>query len=213
MGTVRRAIRGTPGRGSSYDGNMASFRSSWLLALFLGACASRPAQPPTPASPSACERLPLLERYARSGLAERLPDGRMRLSVRTDLHAADCGTPDCYGTNLTAIFRLSPEGAACHVREVDVNAKESGCGIPEEEPPRSETFFAQGASDLADPTLEKLTLMSRTGELALVILHDNLFYFDDVKPGGELYTRLSNDTGDAERCCWGASMSEVHFKD
>ena len=45
-----------------------------------------------------CGHLPLLERYAAAGLVQYAPEGKIVLQLVADLHFADCGAPDCYGT-------------------------------------------------------------------------------------------------------------------
>ncbi|WP_164002356.1 hypothetical protein [Pyxidicoccus caerfyrddinensis] len=190
------------------------------LAASLFLCASavaadpKPTQEskPTAAVASACAQVPLFQRYARKGMVDTLPEGHVRLSVVTDSHGADCGTPDCYFTSVKAVFHLSTKGGDCRVREVEVSTEEGGC-IPEDQrsPPRRESFFTKGAVNLADPELQRLTLRTRKGDRALVILPDNLFYFEDVKAGAPLHTTLpSGDVGEPE-CCWGASIAASHF--
>jgi hypothetical protein len=190
------------------------------LAVSLFLCASAVAADPKPnheskpaaAAASACAQVPLFQRYARMGMVDTLPEGQVRLSVVTDAHGADCGTPDCYFTRVKAVFHLSTKGGGCRVREVEVSTEEGGC-IPEEQrsPPRRESFFTKGAANLADPKLQRLTLRTRKGDRALVILPDNLFYFEDVKAGAPLHTTLpSGDEGEPE-CCWGASIAASHF--
>jgi hypothetical protein len=190
------------------------------LAVSLLLCASAvgagpkpaPESKPTAAVASACAQVPLFQRYAQRGMVDVLPEGQVRLTAVLDAHSADCGTPDCYFTSVKAVFHLSPKGSECRVREVEVSTEEGGC-IPEEQrsPPRRESFYSKGAANLASPRLQSLTLHTRKGDRALVILPDNLFYFEDVKPGAPLHTTLpSGDAGEPE-CCWGASIAASHF--
>ncbi|MFP2906248.1 hypothetical protein ACLESD_14510 [Pyxidicoccus sp. 3LFB2] len=174
----------------------------------------KPAQAPRPeaAVTSACAQLPLFQRYARMGMVETLPGGVVRLSVVTDAHGADCGTPDCYFTSVKAVFHLSTKGGECRVREVEVSTEEGGC-IPEDQrsPPRRESFFTKGAANLADPKLQQLTLHTRKEDRALVILPDNVFYFEGVKAGAPLHTTLQTGAEGEPECCWGASIAASHF--
>lgn len=190
------------------------------LAVSLFFCASavgaapKPTQEskPSAAVGSACAQVPLFQRYARMGMVDTLPAGQVRLSVVTDAHSADCGTPDCYFTRVKAVFHLVTKGGECRVREVEVSTEEGGC-IPEDQrsPPRHESFFTRGAANLADPALQKLTLLTRKGDRALVILPNNLFYFEDVKAGAPLHTSLPTGNAGEPDCCWGASIAASHF--
>ena len=167
---------------------------------------------PLPTAASACANVPLFQRYARRGMVDTLPQGQVRLSVVTDAHGADCGTPDCYFTRVKAVFHLSTQGGECRVREVEVSTEEGGC-IPEDQrsPPQRESFFTKGAVNLADPKLQQLTLRTRKADRALVILPDNLFYFEDVKPSAPLHTKLPSGADGEPECCWGASIAASHF--
>ncbi|WP_147448721.1 hypothetical protein [Corallococcus terminator] len=182
-----------------------------LAVLLSLCCANAMAEKPKPMA-SACASVPLFQRYARMGMVDTLPEGQVRLSVVTDAHSADCGTPDCYFTRVKAVFHLSAKGGECRVREVEVSTEEGGC-IPEDQrsPPRRESYFVKGAANLADPKLTRLTLRTRKGDRALIILPDNLFFFEDVKPGATLHTTLPSGDADEPECCWGASIATSHF--
>ncbi|MBZ4399470.1 hypothetical protein VZQ01_43075 [Myxococcus faecalis] len=185
---------------------------SLVLLLCLTNCASR-AVDVKPSSSSDCAKASLFERFARGGMVASLAGGDVRLSVMADVHSADCGTPDCYFTRLQAVFRFEA-GQGCRLREVDVFTEDGGCNVGGAfEPPKQETFFPDGAADLSAPTLGQLTLRTRQGDRALVLVPRNLFYFADVKPGAPLHTSLPADAEGEDACCWGASVAESHFRD
>ncbi|RKH31144.1 hypothetical protein D7Y13_15650 [Corallococcus praedator] len=176
----------------------------------------KPVPTPKPKAAVSCASAPLFQRYARLGWVEALPDGRVRLSVVLDAHGADCGTGDCYFTTVKALFRFSGDGG-CRVQDVDVwSQEEVHCELkdrPQEPPskPQQEVFVPKGAANLSDPKLTKLTLRTRKGDRAFVILPENLFFFEDVKPGAPLHTTLPSDDDDESECCWGASIASSHF--
>ncbi|MCP3064291.1 hypothetical protein LXT21_36520 [Myxococcus sp. K38C18041901] len=186
--------------------------SSLVFLLCLPNCASR-AVDVKPSSSSDCSKSSLFERFGRGGMVESLPGNDVRLSVMADVHSADCGTPDCYYTRLQAVFRFEA-GPGCQVREVEVFSEDGGCSQGAAfDPPTQETFFPEGAADLAAPTLGQLTLRTRRGERALVLVPRNLFYFTDVKAGAPLHTSLPAGEEGEDACCWGASVAESHFRD
>ncbi|MFY1830602.1 hypothetical protein ACN47A_32110 [Myxococcus fulvus] len=185
---------------------------SLVFLLCLPNCASR-AVDAKPTSTSDCAKASLFERFARGGMVESLARGDVRLSVMADVHSADCGTPDCYFTRLQAVFRFEA-GQGCQVREVEVFTEDGGCGQGAAfDPPKQETFFPEGTADLSASTLGQLTLRTRPGDRALVLVPRNLFYFADVKPGAPLHTSLPAGEDGEDECCWGASVAESHFRD
>ncbi|MCP3141936.1 hypothetical protein [Pyxidicoccus xibeiensis] len=109
------------------DLNHTLAASVLLFASVVGAD-PKPAQEPRPtaAVASACAQVPLFKRYAKKGMVDTLPGGQVRLSVVTDAHGADCGTPDCYFTSVKVVFHLSTKGGECRVREVEVSTEEGG---------------------------------------------------------------------------------------
>ncbi|NOK19195.1 hypothetical protein [Corallococcus carmarthensis] len=187
-----------------------------LFALLLSLPGEAPraadAKPAAPV-PSTCAQAPLFQRYARSGMVESLPGNKVRLSVMADVHGEDCGTPDCYFTQVRAVFHFA-EGKGCRVREVEVSTEDGGC-IPEGSrvPPKREAFFPKGPADVADPALVQLTLRTRKADRALVLLPRNLFFFEDVKAGAPLHTTLPTGEAGEDACCWAASIAESHFRD
>ncbi|RYZ36238.1 MAG: hypothetical protein EOO71_32545 [Myxococcaceae bacterium] len=176
----------------------------------------KPVPPPKPRAAVSCASAPLFQRYARLGMVEALPDGRVRLSVVLDAHDADCGTANCYFTTVKALFRFSADGG-CRVQDVDVwSQDENHCNVkdqPQEPPsePHQAVFIPKGAANLSDPKLTKLTLRTRKADRAFVIIKENLFYFEAVKAGAPLHTTLpSGEEGEPE-CCWGAAIANSHF--
>ena len=162
----------------------------------------------------ACETPPVLRHYAELGRLQQMPDGRLALQLVADLHAADCGAPDCYGTNLNISMKLQKRGKACVLRDVLVSTSEffgQGCAdAAGADHSRQESYATKGKPvDLADPRLKKLTLHNKSGRRAIVLLPDNFFYFPKVVPGGVLHTHLPSDEDDEKSCCWGSSSANV----
>lgn len=161
-----------------------------------------------------CETPPLLRTYDAAGQLQHLPDGRLALQLVADLHSADCGAPDCYGTNLVIQMKLQKRGKACLIRDVLVSTREffgPGCEHAASADNFRQEKYTHGRRqrDLANPQLKKLTLRNRDGGRAIVLWPENFFYFPEVKPGGILHARLPAD--DDESCCWGSSSSSGGF--
>jgi len=76
----------------------------------------------------------------------------------------------------------------------------------------TETFFSgKGTFDLGDPQLIEVRFLSKSKTRAILISLQNLFYYENMKPGGKLNTRLPDDEDNEEECCWGASTSQCSF--
>lgn len=162
-----------------------------------------------------CASLPLLGRYERAGLLNRSSSGKVVLRLIADLHFADCGAPDCYGTNITLTLELVAGSGGCSARVATINTQdfaEPNCGeFDSHTSPVTETYEVMGDQiDLSSQNLEKLTFRNKSGSKALVILRQNFFYFDDVAPKGILREELPGDDA-GKSCCWGATSSKVHF--
>jgi len=155
-----------------------------------------------------CARLPLLARYEERGVVQRW-EGSVRLHLLADLHQADCGTPDCYGTELIVALDLRSDGPACRVARARVWSTDyARCG-PGGPPPgetRIEAFREATAANLADPHLDRLELRQRSR--ALVLLPQAFYWFDSTEPGAPLNLRLASDA-DATTCCFGATSSAM----
>ncbi len=180
----------------------------FLLALIYSSAIASDAQ-------KRCEVMPLFARYHDAGLLSHKPNGTISLKIVADLHSADCGAPDCYGTNIVITMNPSTEGRGCIVRDVLIQTQDfvnAGCeSLGEVDEPRQETFFPEGGrANLSEPTLKKLTFRNKDGTRAIVLLRENFFYFENVTRGGVLRTELPGDDDD-ESCCWGATSSEGHF--
>ena len=166
------------------------------------------------ADPSICATLPLLDRYEQAGLLSRSGDGELQLHLVADLHSADCGAPDCYGTNV--VIRMKPvvSHSQCLLKTAIIKTQdfsEPNCGVPESSPSTTESYvIPEGGVDLGKAGLEEVTLQNSSGTRALVIKRQNFFYFENVTADGVLHTELpaENESG----CCWGATSSEAHFR-
>lgn len=163
-------------------------------------------------TPAVCVSMPLLATYEKAGMLQRTPDGIMTLQLVADLHTADCGAPDCYGTNIAIAVKPDAGESRCVIRAALVNTTdyfEEGCGPSERvEEHRRETYMPDEVpADLSNSSLAKLTLRNKDGTRAIVLLPDNFFYFDNVTRGGVLHTRLPNENDNEDACCWGATSS------
>lgn len=167
---------------------------------------------------SPCESLPLLSRYVEAGVVSRTSSTNVTLWLDADLHSADCGAPDCYGTRITLALGLREMGGRCMVnraRAVAVDYAGRGCGsygIPTGSA-RFKYVADPQESDLADRSLRQLVLRDDDGGGAIVLLSDNFFYFDAVTEDGVLRTELIDDVEDYDDCCWGATSAMLlHFE-
>ncbi|MFZ2268109.1 MAG: hypothetical protein WAV95_11095 [Azonexus sp.] len=162
-----------------------------------------------------CATPPFLSKYDAAGLLRPLPGGKIALELVADLHSADCGAPDCYGTKLGIVMTMRRQGAACVVGDIRVRSTDfygKGCENPDRAGhSRLESYVTEGGRiDIANPQRKSLTLRSKNGRRAIVLLADNFFYFTEVKPGGVLHTRLPGDD-DEDSCCWGSSSANGNF--
>src|SRR6188508_339221 len=71
----------------------------------------------------ACSELPLLKRYFETGVARRLGPAEVRIQTNADLHSADCGAPDCYGTALNMVVGLQALGGRCEIKSARLRAE------------------------------------------------------------------------------------------
>jgi hypothetical protein len=161
----------------------------------------------------ACRHLPLFNVYQRAGVVKERTSRSIRLNLRVDLHALDCGAPDATGHDMEVTLELRSNGARCEVgaakaRSTPFVALESETPPP----PWNDSFVASPPVNLADPELEALTLVDETTRHALVFLPHRYFFYEHVKPGARLEHRLAgeNDRG----CCFGytgAATSQWYF--
>lgn len=164
----------------------------------------------------ACTTSPLLAKYTRGEFLSRPESGLILMKLTADLHSLDCGAPDCYGTHLDVQLHVSPQSAQCWLQSAVVHAENFYC--PDMKPHlsaenlrirTSRYLFKSQSIDLSNPALMKLVLRGENSQEALVLLRDDLYYFEEVTPGGTLHTRLPGDEDNEKSCCWGASSSEL----
>lgn len=184
-----------------------------IMALFLPLWC---AQADAAEVPQLCDPPLFLSKYAEAGRLRHSADGTLSLDLVADLHAADCGAPDCYGTAITLSMKPEPQGAACVIREMLVATHDffdPGCENPGGgEHARQEKYVPEGGPiNIAQPGLKKLTLRNLDGRRALLLLPDNFLYFEDVVAGGVLHSRLASENDEAA-CCWGSSSSSINFR-
>ncbi|MEM7517244.1 MAG: hypothetical protein AAF368_10010 [Planctomycetota bacterium] len=156
--------------------------------------------------------MPLFERYRDAGVAARADDGAWVLDLTSNLHSADCGAPDGYGTRLTVHVNVEQRPGHCAVESVSIRREPFGFGASERRAslgPELITFLLDShAVDLGDERLDELTLRSTDGGEALILHRYNFLYFDEVEPGGILRHELWTGEDD-EGCCYGGTS--VHL--
>ncbi len=166
------------------------------------------------ADPGACATLPLLDRYDQAGLLSRSGDGELQLYLVADLHSADCGAPDCYGTNIVVRIRPIADRSRCFVKTAIIQTQdfvEPNCGFsdPVASSVMESYVVLEADADWGNGNLERVTLQNRSGTRALIIMRRNFFYFENVTAHGVLHMELPAE--DENGCCWGATSSESHF--
>ena len=168
------------------------------------------------AQPPDCASGAFLKRYLKSGLAAFSPDGAMELRLDADLHSADCGAPDCHGTTIRISMKPIRAGS-CQYSSAIVETKDyNTCGEPVKVDLKKkiEVFLVDKAAfNVLDQKLATIKLMNKSKTRAIVLAPDNFFYFEDVRPKGKLHMQLPGDDDNRQKCCWGASMSQGHFKE
>lgn len=183
-------------------------------AAFLLGC-SQVAQAAENTGISPCSMAPLLESYAEAGFLHWGEDS-VELKLTADLHSADCGAPDGYGTEISVMFELKEDGSSCHVMRATVTTKDfmppDYGAIDAREYEAAEFAFEPSTTDLLDAELSRLTLRNHDQRRAIVLLPGDFFYFEDVTEDGELRTTL--DPGDSENtgCCWGAASAAFRHR-
>lgn len=159
-----------------------------------------------------CEHLPLFSFYDEAGVYGRTEGGSV-LSLTADLHAADCGTPDCYGAKILLTLELRPGAGRCVLDKASATVVDffgPGCSAFASEARAAAYTYGiepKGA-DLASESLSKLVLRDTNLGGALVILPDQFFFFERVEDPAIL--RAALDPGEVESpCCWGASSARL----
>lgn len=139
----------------------------------------------------------------------------LRLRLNANLHVMDCGGPDGYGTRLQIDLHLQAQGMQCFVALTEILSEDWGRDArvaKTSKPSLTERFEVEGGpTDLADPTLEQLTLRSQRGDRALIVRKDGFYYYEDVVSGGELWLSLEPGGGVYPGCCWGATNAGFRF--
>jgi len=172
---------------------------------------------PIETGPDACQHPSFLKRYSIAGYLGRQDAQRIVLTLNANLHQADCGTPDCFGTHLEVSMKVTSKLRQCLLQAVTIHRQHynmcQGDDLfmsAQDLKPDVEPYLPQTTPiDLSDTRLKRLELRSRSGREALVLEPTNFFYFDDVTPQGILHMRLINDEDHWEDCCWGAISSEL----
>jgi len=164
-----------------------------------------------------CASSTFLKRYSKSDLVKFSPAGAIELQLVADLHAADCGAPDCYGTKVRISMKPVRAGS-CQYSDAVVETEDyNNCKdevFTKNAGKENEAFFVNGpAVNILEPQLTEIKLMNKSRTRAIVLSSDGFFYFEDVKPKGKLHTWLPSDDDDERKCCWGASMAKGHFKE
>ena len=186
-----------------------------LAAVLLATtCSCAAAGTSTNAASDPCASLPLLARWERNGLARRTPGNGVHVSLAADIHAPDCGAPDCYGTDirieLTVVARANGcfiDGALIRTREyVRCGSREDTEGVR-----TAAAFLVEGTPDLASRALERVTFRSADGRKALVVRPAGAFWFDEVERGHPLQESPMPDEAKRGSCCWATAMSAAQL--
>jgi len=164
-----------------------------------------------------CTSSPFLKRYFKSGLVKFSPTGAIELRLVADLHAADCGAPDCYGTEVRISMEPIRAGSCQYSNAVVETEDYNNCKdemLAKDVGKINEAFVVDGpASNILDPHLTEIKLMNGSKTRAIVLSPDGFVYFEDVKPEGTLHPWLPSDDDNEQECCWGAFMANGHFKE
>jgi len=155
----------------------------------------------------ACTELPLLSYYRAAGAVQDHTPTRLKLALRIDLHALDCGAPDATGHTLEVDLALEAEHEHCWVRSGSVKATPFGLEYEAQEPWQDE-LRPDGRVDLARVDPRDAVLRGVTTPRALLLTPEQYWLFEDVKPGAPLRQSLPDESGLG--CCFGFTGAGVH---
>jgi len=156
-----------------------------------------------------CEYLPLLKKYNYAGLIKSAKKTEYKIAVSADLHGADCGTPDSYGTNLKITVKVRERANKCMLDSIVVEYEEFGdSGFAKKAKGREEFLPTIKDMNLTHLGAGEIVSYNRKKNKALIIDSENILWFDDVEPKGELHRYLAGyDEEENSVCCWGATSS------
>jgi len=165
-----------------------------------------------------CTSSTFLKRYSKSGLVKFSSAGAMEFQLVADLHFADCGAPDCYGTKVRISMKPNREDSCQYSDAIVETENYNNCkdemSAQDDVREENEVFVVDGAAfNMLDPKLTEIKLMNKSKTRAIVLSSNGFLYFENVTPEGRLHTWLPSDDDNEQECCWGASMAIGHFKD
>jgi len=129
----------------------------------------------------------LQELYIR-GLVNKVND-KIKFNLPFNLHGFDCGTPDCYSTDIT--FEITAKEPIEFPKIINFKLREHGCDI------ETETSVS-GVFELVERSPSFVNYYSNKHKSNLVILGKKrkLYYFTNVKPNsikGSSITKILNE--------------------
>ncbi len=146
------------------------------------------------------KKLNFFREYYKTNKIVKNSDSLYYLNLTVDLHYADCGAPDCYGTELKIKLNTHVDGYKCILDSTSISTKhffDKGCTLPIFEADTVEhkyRYISEEVNlDLNDSTLPKITLRNENGPGAITLLKDKFFYYEQAKRGDSLIQRLEND--------------------
>lgn len=115
----------------------------------------------------------LQELYIR-GLVNQVDD-KIKFNLPFNLHGLDCGTPDCYSTDI--LFEITAKNPIIFPEIINFKLLEHGCDIEQE-------ITESGVFKLVEQSSKYVNYYSENQKSNLIILNEKkaLYYFTDVKP-------------------------------
>ena len=161
-------------------------------------------------APDACAHIPFLNTYQRAGALKENDNGKIVLDVHIDVHAADCGAPDCYGHQMKLTLHVTSRKRRCEIGAASATARGfNDCGPGTSFPTSfwTNTFTVSGNPDLADPDLERIELRDAARKHALVLLPYDYYFYEKVPADAALKPQLKGEEDIG--CCYGYASSEA----
>ena len=114
----------------------------------------------------------LQELYIRGLVNEE--DDKIKFELPFNLHSFDCGSPDCYSTDI--VFEIIAKEPIEFPKKIDFTLKEYGCGIEND-------ILENGTFELVEQSAEYVNYYSKKQKSNLIIIADKrkLYYFEDQK--------------------------------
>ena len=159
-----------------------------------------------------CKDDKFLERYTAIGATEWAADGNgLVLNLTADLHSADCGSPDCFGTKIRLELALDRDEGRCGIAEATMRtegfASERFGEVPVEDIKAGPVSVEPENADLQDQGLSQWVFREKPEGRALMLTPEIMFYYEHVGPDDELKPGVDPGELEDDGCCWGASSA------